>query len=392
MKLSIQQIYNSKIFVILCFLVFFKPGIFNYLPSLSKIDFLYTVLGIIITIILFFLEIIDKKKQNILITIFLLLVSLLSSTIINNGEVFSVLKTIIYIYACCIFTKQAMEKNPENFISIGHKVLFCIAFINLILLIIFPNGLYITEYYHNSYHFINTKNGFISFILTYMILSLLKHDICKSNNLKSILIVDIFISVVTMFLSESSTGLFTLILLICQMFFIRNKNRFIKIFKKIILLLVIITLGIIIFRIQYYFEGVIEAIFNKSADLTMRVEIWDKALDMIANKPIIGYGLNLSNGNILIGDTYYYSHNMLLEIMVSGGIISVFAFINVFLCLFKKIRKRKFKSNGLWYVLMGIVCFSVLSITEAPLTSYGFYMLFIIAYSDYFYVIKEKRK
>ena len=52
----------------------------------------------------------------------------------------------------------------------------------------------------------------------------------------------------------------------------------------------------------------------------MRTEIWDVAIKMIKKRPIIGFGWDINNGNILIGSTYYYSHNMLLEIMVSGGI------------------------------------------------------------------------
>lgn len=385
MKISVSDLYNSKIFLILTMLAFYKPGIFNYLSQFKMVNLVYNILQIAIVIIILIFSFISKKKSKIIMNISVFYCALLICTIINNGKTFSVLKTLLYLWTFVLFVDQAMQKNAKLFIKVGHGVLGVLALINLISVVACPNGLFVTEYYHNKFYFMNTKNGFIGFILPFVILGLLNYNIEKNVKNMCCLIFDFFIAFFTMVLGDSSTGLLTFIILMIQILFICNKKAFAKIAKIFIYLLIIFTIGIVFFRIQYYFSNIIEGIFHKSADLSMRTEIWDVAIKMIKKRPIIGFGWDINNGNILIGSTYYYSHNMLLEIMVSGGILALMAFFGIYMKIFNKIKNSKITSNGIWYVLMGLICYTILAITEAPLASYGFYMLFVIAYSDYFY-------
>lgn len=390
MKIKVSDLYNSKLFLILTMLAFYKPGILNYLPQLKLLNLGYEVLQILIVCIILIFSVVSKEKTKIVFNIFIFYSVLFICTILNDGKNLYILKNILYLMVFVLFVDQAMIKNPKLFIKVGHAILGILATINLLSLLFFPDGLFVTSYYHNKFYFMNTKNGFIGFILPFVILGLLNYNTDKNRKNLFLVITDFIIAFLTMWLGDSSTGLLIFTVLVFQILFISNKKKFVKFTKVFILIVFIVTVGIVFFRIQYYFNDIIVKVFHKSADFSMRTVIWDAAINMIKKRPILAYGWDINNGNILIGSTYYYSHNMILEILISGGVFALISFLGIYLQIFRKIKNNKAKLNGIWYVVMGLICYTILSMTEAPLTSYGFYMMFVIAYADFFY--KEKVK
>lgn len=156
--MNLKSLYTSKYFILLGFMYFFKPGILNHLPSLAQVASVYNLLGTCLLFIILFSKFYKLNRDKLVTDVIVLLGVLLFSTIINEGEVFSTFKTVINLLACCIFTRDAMENNPKKFITVGYKYLRIILIINLVLMFIFPNGLYTTKYYHNNIYFINSKN------------------------------------------------------------------------------------------------------------------------------------------------------------------------------------------------------------------------------------------
>lgn len=73
-------------------------------------------------------------------------------------------------------------------------------------------------------------------------------------------------------------------------------------------------------QITTVFEPIFELVGNDST-LTGRIYIWREAIIMIKSSIlsfVIGYG-NTTNGYIRYNNTYYTSHNMILEILLKGG-------------------------------------------------------------------------
>lgn len=384
MKISDRMLYKSKFSIIFVTLLFFKPGILNYVSSLGLIDFAYSVLLLVCCTMIIFFRVLKKDPYSMVFYFAIFALTILIPTYINGQSIGQVAYTFFTLLCLCIYIEQGMKYNPKKFLKYMYMTLFLLLLINLVLMIAYPNGLYMTEYYHNKFFFLSAKNGFIGIVLPTMVLGLINYHVFKSIKMANLITISV-ISIVTMVYSKSSTGISVLVFLFLQVIFINRKSAFLKRFKYVFWALIIISLSVALFRIQNIFGSFIEEIFGKSVDLSGRVDIWDIAINMIKQKPLMGYGANLTTGQILIKQTYYYSHNLILEIIVSGGIIALFALGNLFYQVIKKIRKNVVLHSGLWFVLMGIICFLVVSITEAPLTTKGLYMLLVLADSDFFY-------
>lgn len=77
-------------------------------------------------------------------------------------------------------------------------------------------------------------------------------------------------------------------------------------------------------QITTIFEPIFELV-GKDSTLTGRIYIWREAIIMIKSSIlnfVIGYG-NTTNGYIRYNNTYYTSHNMILEILLKWGIALV---------------------------------------------------------------------
>lgn len=117
---------------------------------------------------------------------------------------------------------------------------------------------------------------------------------------------------------------------------------------------------------------------QKATNYLDRVVIWKKAISLIKNSPILGYGMPYNGGHINVNGKYMYSHNGYLEFFLYGGIIGFF------LCLqqltFVLRARGEIKQNSICIpVVCGIVGFVIMMITESHVSTiayWGFFVMF----------------
>lgn len=121
----------------------------------------------------------------------------------------------------------------------------------------------------------------------------------------------------------------------------------------------------------------IEKILHKTTTFTDRVPVWQEAIRMIKEKPIIGHGFRPS-----VYTPWHdgvHAHNYLLQILNARGIIGLvlFAIFHVVLCI--KVDKSK---NTLPRLILVGACFGLFLtyITEAYKKFFRFYLVFFLAY------------
>lgn len=70
----------------------------------------------------------------------------------------------------------------------------------------------------------------------------------------------------------------------------------------------------------------LEEWFDRSYSLTARLVLWERTVELIMKKPILGYGVMTANEiENYIG--YRNTHNLILTVLLSGGAIGLFLFI-----------------------------------------------------------------
>lgn len=180
----------------------------------------------------------------------------------------------------------------------------------------------------------------------------------KKRTKKAIYIVGTLVFLSALFFSETRTALVGLAFAILLVS-VKNFKQIISFFKRYKpALLIVLVFGAILITVlpndRYSFSNL------ALRSLNSRLEIWDGTLDLIKEKPILGYGeetfyiyfpeiitkefLTLEENINLSADRI---HNETLEILFSHGIFAVIIYLLILVYLFKIFFKSKNKIAGL---------------------------------------------
>lgn len=249
-----------------------------------------------------------------------------------------VLFSILFLY---IFS--SLYINKDNF----KKILICFEFaifINLFFALyeIFT-GTYIIQLtgedlliYTTTKNLLNTNipialfgnpNNLALFCFISFIILLVSYNYKTTNIHKIIICILLLLDLFILLATDSRAGLFSILLFIAvSIFMISNKN--LKIIYSIILLVVFLVLLINIKDIFNYFTST----SGSKGSNSVRINLILNGLDMLIKTGLMGVGA----GNIEINMANYTNtegivnmHNFIVEILVSGGIVT-FAFFVIF--------------------------------------------------------------
>lgn len=388
MNLLYKTIYKHPIFLMLITMFFFKPSILDYDSSLASLNMIINRCKVIITVSIVLGHIIDRKYKiqykSFLMPIIIFFIWIIFTTYLGHESVQHVILNSLYAIAFSIFVYDGMVINKKATVMSILSVLLMWEIINFVIYQFFPDGIVRSAYYANKIHFLGGKNSFSGYVIPVLILSFIANKYRYCNGI--IHWFAIIISVLTMIISNSSTGITSVIILIVISLFQNARNKTIYKYRFYILGAFVISIGVVFFRIQNYFGFIIEELFGKGLDLTNRTTIWDFAIQQIKLNPFIGSGMNTNTGTILIGNTYYYSHNLILEILVSSGIIGLLLYFNIFRSslkfLIRNIKDLSGSRDLLVYekkiALIGLLSFLITSIVEAPVFKLYFFLCIVL--------------
>ena len=146
--------------------------------------------------------------------------------------------------------------------------------------------------------------------------------------------------------------------------------------KTAIFVLLVFAIFVVKFRLQYLFEFLIVNVLHKSITLTRRTAIWDVAIRMIQQRPILGIGAQ--------SDAFNYAHfgvnhvhNIILELLYQGGIVSLLLFIGGVVLYGRRI--RKYKNAKIKILLIGAtIIYFINSCLDFYLSVYLPYSFFLL--------------
>lgn len=359
-KKSLMKILNNPVFTVLLLIPYFKPSSFDYI-SLS-LDISFNIFKIFSSIIILLIYIYNQKISKIILTIILFNLPIFLSTAISGNLSLSFFSSFATILSYSMITEIYMDYNIKIYIKTIFYIYFILSIINLILLFIFPNGIALHNYYYYRFNFIGIDNQLIKYFIPIAAFGCI-HSSFKNKKITLSFAILLCIISLTMIIVWSATGLVGWFIMILYILFI-YKSKIAYLLNSILLSIfyAIIFLSIFMFNIQEYFVYIIENILKKSISFTGRTEIWEISKNLISKKPLLGYGLSNNHGWIYWHGKNYYTHNIILEVMIQGGILALIPYLIMF--IIAAVSLYKYRSH----YISGILSFAIFSMQIVMLT------------------------
>lgn len=283
--------------------------------------------------------------------------------VIGPGIDISILLMMFHVYRDHI-------KNLLN--AITFSLSFYI-YLNLLLLIVFPEGLWIDAQSGTGFYLLSGNyNGIGARCLCALITNML---ICKHNPVAKInFLLLMVVSLFSVVFVGSMTSTVSLIMLIGLWMFTFGKRH--KTVVKAFLIVYLIIQVIFVFTLSdlssyTYVVNFVENVLHKDLTFTTRTYLWANSTKLIAESPWLGYGFQpiAWNKEQLGGPG---AHNFVYTMLLYGGYPLLLLFIGILLMALKRC-KPYFNDKKLSRLLLGINTIFFMMI-------FDYYPIFIIVY------------
>lgn len=366
---------------------------FISVPHTSSTYILYARLIQAFELLFFFLLLIQTFKRGIRLNRF--------NTSTNIWWLFYTFLTYLFVVDTVGLTPLFKWMNIIIFLLLGtcywqdsmlHSIKYLavvfsfLIYSNAILLILYPDGLWVDEEWvgrGDATRYLFGNYNQIGFVC---LLGITTQSIYSFSAKKGYfnLICLILVSIASVIFVGSMTSTVCLILLALGILL----RRFIMQFSKTILVTFFVIYILFFIFIVWYGNSIetvrlatifIEKILSKSTDFTARTYIWENAIHKIGQSPWIGYGVQSVEWN----DTYLGgsgAHNLWLMLMLQGGGVLCGLFVYILLYTIKYTLKKKNVTSILGVV--GIIVLLIMSLFEACNVIQIFLLLQLVYYSS----------
>lgn len=346
---------------LLTLLPFIKPPFITYFSTINNI---YNILQILVAVFIIFNYIIKNKVSHIILIVFIMQLIVFFSTFLNDGNYFDVIKNSIQIITLCIIIEKYMKTNSYILFKTLNFLFYILIFIDFLSVILYPQGIIRNVY---QIWFLGAKNNHLVYILPAIFCSYIYYFYLNKLSLTRIIKFALLciMSVIIILSVKSMTSLVAIVLLLFFILLFNKKNYIFKFvnMKLINIFYIVFFVGIICFQVQNHFSYLIETVLQKDLSFTGRVEIWERSLYYISDNPLIGYGAEDNSLRIVkFNDTSaLHCHNMVLELLYSGGIVLLIAFLVLWNKLSKKIDKSEHELKPFLTWILLVYCIELLT-------------------------------
>lgn len=332
--------FNPSTFGLLfCMIGYMKPSFISEIASVNKIFDLIRIISFIIIIGYLY-----KYRFNVSIVTKIAMAFYIYNiivTILTGGEVLQLIINVITIIGeMCLF-EIAIKKNIYKFLDYICKILSLYVVINLLSIILIPNGFFITES-KTPIYFLGIHNRFIFWMLPLMCFLCVNAYITKKRiTWKEYFIY--FVCLVTLIQQWAVGAMLGLGLFIIYFIFISKRKAKIANYDTYLFIYfgmwIILTFTGLLDALQW----VTMALFNKGGTIQARLSLWDRAV-YYSKKDLIhllfGYGLE-KNEVVKSKFWYIHVHNNLLNVMYQSGIIGAIMYSSMFVSIRNILNKYK---------------------------------------------------
>ncbi len=277
--------------------------------------------------------------------------------------------------------------DTERIVRFIYKYFLLLALINFIMLILNPDGFesYVSAYdglnkYASRCNFLCTDNMYGPFMMSLLLLNELYITQKSKEKVWKLCYYGCWmVCTASALLIFSATSLVGLSALLIYKFCMKVNLSFIQIKPLYIaFFFILMFVGVYYFNIQKLFSFVIINILGKDLTLTGRIELWTSSIEMIKQKFWLGWGCT-NKGSIILRNYYYwYAHNLVLDILLEGGIVTLSAFAFMIANMARRV-KGTLRDRRIKTCMLILFVFALMNIAESHLHNVYFYFPIVIA-------------
>ncbi len=380
MKVNLKKIVK-EIGIFILILPFFEPEyIISQVYPIHRFFVLYRYAVALIATIIYLKK--GKISKFVLGLLCYNLVIIIATKLNSSyGRIDTAVNNAISVIAICLIIELELRKEPKRIINQLLFIFEILIYANFISMIIYPNGLYSDALYANNW-LLGYDNKHIITILPGMMLTLIYSSYYgKKLKVRSKFL--IVISLISIIRNFSATSVLAIVIMIAFVIFRNTIFEFFFILNIYNYIITYITLffTIIIFRLQEIFRYLIVEILHKSLSFTGRTGIWDKTMELIKQKAIIGYGVE--NSTVRAAKMNFanatHAHNTILEILYKGGFLALAIYLYIIFIVAKQLNKFR-DTMPSKIISITIFVFFVMMLTEARDVT-NFYIILLLGYN-----------
>lgn len=291
----------------------------------------------------------------------------------NSRNIMGYLRNALGSFNICLIFDFWMARSPKRFLRTIYLLLEILVYANFISVLMFPTGLYVTHLYWSNW-LLGYKNIHIDIILPAITLSyVLSYYRYEKLKLRTILLVVVSIWSLFVVGSQMSLSVTIIFVLLNTLLIGKNTHKTQKSLRNFVNYRVLITIVLVAYVyflvIKDYssIEYIIVDIMNKNMSLSGRTVIWEICARLILEKPVLGWGFVDSTEYVALtgiaGATH--AHNLILAVLIMGGLIGTGLLITAYYLSFKSIMKNALKAeyacllSGLVLLIMGISVYNI---------------------------------
>ena len=342
------------IIVVLCFLI-----VPSYISSIDilLIDYFLKAGKYAAILLVGFFYLTRNKISLLFILTACVYITIIYSTLINNGNLISSIRSLLV----ALFFIMITENESEHLDKLWNAMIFYMSLliiINLITIIVYPHGLYTTAKIYEGVSYIDARHWFLGFkngigkYCLFLLFFISDRDLKKQGRLSGLFYLMFAISMISVILIKSAMSIAIILLFGAGVIFAniirRNRFAFFNIYNLMIVFAILYILIIVMQNFGLFNHLMI--FFGKNATtFGNRLAIWNKAIHLINEKPLLGYGYIDSNTfrGMLGKKDASDAHNFFLTLALNGGFIAVVFYILVLLLLVRNIRAYQYSYQGI---------------------------------------------
>ncbi|WP_050641985.1 MULTISPECIES: O-antigen ligase [Clostridia] len=290
--------------------------------------------------------------------------------------------TLLYIIIINWILFITLHKRPSYIVDIFRAIIWGAIFHAANIYLQF--GLTIYLFNRGGSNGVENANtlAYVTSIAVILCIVITSNNLVKNKHLYHILLVLNIISAIL----TASRKVFLFIGVFVTVYYILKSNNSIKIIRNIILvLLALLSIMVLIFRVQFLYtlvgsriETMIIGFLGGTTDSSVgfRLHLIEWGIEWFKEKPLIGHGIDCYKfllgtrySNTWVGSAGVYAHNNYIELLVDVGLLgTVLYYAGYVLIIGKYIKIRKLKNN-LAIAMLAIVL--SLLVTEYGQISYS---------------------
>lgn len=382
------RIEKKSLFFLLLMIILCEPQFFSYNYYL---DLIFKILKILVYIYTIYL-IVWKYKFMLSSTFRWLLLyegMLFISTICNGLTPYYWLMYGMNFISVALFVELEMHRSKEKTLK-TIVVVFSVFLVINMLTRIFDWSVVVNR---TPFYFLGLRTRVTDTVFVVLIAIALL-TVNRKKILSTLFVICILIA--SVLVCNVSTGILGLLLFFTLFIIIKFNlfRRIMKNWKTLTAILAIAIVGVVVFRIQRYFEPIFMLLFNKGADMSSRTFIWDSSIEVFLESGksiLLGHGVSDLGEWVPFGGRMFQAHDQYLQVLLDGGILAMIPFMGMLMNIIRLCTKNYRNIAGKLGICFCLT-YGVIMITEIYSYYPQFYLAFFILSSYEYLDIKSKKE